>query len=64
MNKYFAKGKKAKELLNLGIDKNPYPIHSRENHLWAMGYKTGVYINTKYEEIELTEHNSEIILGK
>jgi len=62
MNKHFLKGKKAKELLNVGVERNPYHPSTREYYLWNLGNKSGVYtndINCDFEE----ERNAEIILG-
>ena len=63
MNKYVLKGKKAKELLNLGQSNNPYLQNTREHYLWNLGNRIGVYVDERYEDVVLYEHNSEIIMN-
>lgn len=56
LNKYYRAGQKAKELLNLNNEYNPYIQHSREHLLWKLGNKHATYTEERYEEIILQDN--------
>ena len=57
LNKHYEKGLKAKELLNVGNEMNPYKEGTREYLLWSIGNSNGVYVPLTDELIELPDND-------
>lgn len=55
MNKYFIKGKRAKELV--GIYKNPYRQGTQEHDNWKLGFDSTCYESMDYE-VTLEDNDS------